>query len=291
MPKHRFVAYGSFDLMFPLTCTAGDHNMTASPRRLVIMLAAVVLCLLALVWFGVFSPQPASETQPVVLRIGLEDHYPPMAFTDDQGRHTGFDHDFSVALCHQMQVECELVIGRFENILQKMADGELELVVAGLAAQEDRKHYMEFTDAYYRSRTIYIGRPNLSLSPAVVRGKKIAAQTSTAQLAYLNATWRDVADILEGSHEEVLAMLCDEKVDLMLVDGLIGYNFLKSEQGKGFDIIGDPLEINDVMSLARIGVRKGRPDLVDAVNKALVSLRVSGEYDRISRKYFSFSIY
>ena len=259
--------------------------------RIAIIAAAVLLCLLMVVWSGVLPSQKANETQAAVLRIGLEDHYPPMAYTDAQGHHTGFDRDFSVALCRQMQAECHFVVGRFEDILQKMAAGELDLMVAGLAAQEDRKQYMEFTEPYYRSRTIYIGYPNLSLSADALRGKKIAAQTGTVQLAYLNATWNGVADILEGSYADVLTMLSEGTVDLVLVDGLVGYNFLKSEPGRRFDIIGDPLEINDVISLARVGVRKNRVDLVESVNKALISLRVSGDYDRISRKYFSFSIY
>ena len=56
-------------------------------------------------------------------------------------------------------------------------------------------------------------------------------------------------------------------------------------------MVGDPLQINDVLSLARIGVRKGDRELTASLNKALMTMRVNGEYNRITRKYFPFNIY
>ena len=33
------------------------------------------------------------------------------------------------------------------------------------------------------------------------------------------------------------------------------------------------------------------PELVDAINEAIVHIKLNGDYDRIVRKYFPFSIY
>ena len=46
-----------------------------------------------------------------------------------------------------------------------------------------------------------------------------------------------------------------------------------------------------MLSLARIGVRKGERKLTEALNKALMTMRVNGEYNHITRTYFPFNIY
>lgn len=80
-------------------------------------------------------------------------------------------------------------------------------------------------------------------------------------------------------------------MDAVLVDAVASYDFLKSEAGRDFGMLGDPLQINDVLSLARIGVRKGERKLTEALNKALMTMRVNGEYNHITRTYFPFNIY
>ena len=40
-----------------------------------------------------------------------------------------------------------------------------------------------------------------------------------------------------------------------------------------------------------IGIRKNEPQLKEQLNTALASIRQSGEYDQIAKKYFNFDIY
>lgn len=256
--------------------------------------AALLFCACALAAFFLwqrFLPAQAEKSGPPVLRVGLEDHYPPLAFTDAEGRHTGFDHDLAESLCRQLNARCEYVIGAFDDMLQKMIRGELDVMVAGLAALPERRQHMEFTDPYYRSSTIYIGRPGLSVSREGLRGKRLAAQIGSMQLDILKKEWSDVATVTEAPFAALFPMLAGGEVDVVLADALACYDFLKSPAGKDFGMVGDPLQINDVLSLARIGVRKGDKELTKALNKALMTMRVNGEYNRITRKYFPFNIY
>lgn len=253
----------------------------------------LLICISCGAAFIFLKPPSASNgvAQAAVYRVGLEDYYPPMAFTDENGAHTGFDHDIAEALCQQMNAQCEFVITSFDDMLVKMNSGELDFMVAGLAALEERKPFMEFTAPYYRSRTIYIGKTDQEISADGLRGKTMGAQGATIQLERLTEVWADVANIVSGSHEEVINGLVQGSIDVVLADALACYDFLKSEEGRHVDIIGEPLEIDSVISLSRIGVRKGKLDLVEALDKAIIALRVGGEYDRITRKYFAFSIY
>ena len=51
------------------------------------------------------------------------------------------------------------------------------------------------------------------------------------------------------------------------------------------------LPLDDEINDARIGVRRGVPGLLRAVNQAIREIRLNGEYDRAVRRYFPFSIY
>ena len=93
------------------------------------------------------------------------------------------------------------------------------------------------------------------------------------------------------AYEQLLEAFCAGGLDAILVDGLSGYEFLQSERGQPFAILDDPLPPDADLAYAHIGVRKGEPELVDALNEAIVHIKLNGDYDRIVRKYFPFSIY
>lgn len=51
--------------------------------------ASLLICACVLAAFFLWQrllPAGAEKSVPAVLRVGLEDHYPPMAFMDAQGR-------------------------------------------------------------------------------------------------------------------------------------------------------------------------------------------------------------
>ncbi len=264
----------------------------SSHRLVVILLSCIGVCLaLSLLWLQFMRADVKKASNSPALRVGLEEHYPPMAFRDDQGRHTGFEHDLAAALCKQINAKCEFVIGSFDDVLRRMSSGELDIMIAGLAALDERRQTMDFTECYYRSRTVYVGRPGITISPEGLRGKKLGAQSGSIQLDYLNIYWSETAEIVSAPFEDVIGMLVNGEVDVILADALVCYDFLKSKAGLDFEILGDPLQIDDVLSHARIGVRKNSPELVASLDKALMALRLNGEYNRITRKYFAFSIY
>ena len=111
------------------------------------------------------------------------------------------------------------------------------------------------------------------------------------QLDILKKNWSNIATVVEVPFEALFGSLVSGEVDAVLVDAIASYDFLKSEAGRDFGMLGDPLQINDVLSLARIGVRKGERKLTEALNKALMTMRVNGEYNHITRTYFPFNIY
>ncbi|PWL61308.1 MAG: ABC transporter substrate-binding protein [Desulfovibrionaceae bacterium] len=254
------------------------------PRTIIL-----ALCVMSAVLF----PAPsASAVQGGALRIGVENDYPPFSFPDENGRQSGFDPAVAEALCRAMERPCEILPLPFEELLNAMREGKLDLIIAGLGANGERRAYMDFSESYYHSRTIYIGRPGIRTSPDWMKGRRLGAQIGTLQAVIAERLWKGTAEIvLFRNYDEMLDALCADRLDLVLSDGLPGYEFLRGSRGAAFTMQETELPLDDEINDARIGVRRGVPGLLRAVNQAIREIRLNGEYDRAVRRYFPFSIY
>ena len=234
-----------------------------------------------------FSAHAAAPT----LRIGIDAPYPPFAYTDPaSGKLTGFDFDIAEALCRKINRTCEISAVPFDNIIPSIVADKLDIGVAGMAKKPEREELVLFSDKYFRSSSIFLEIPGTNVvSHEGLKGKKIAVQNKTTQEEYLRKTYGDIAQIVPlTSFEDIIKQTLDKKVDIAFIDGLPGYHFLKTEKGEGLDIVGEPVKLGNASCVV---LSKSLEKERDAINKAILELRDSGEYDQINRKYFEFNIY
>jgi polar amino acid transport system substrate-binding protein len=228
------------------------------------------------------------------LRIATEGAYPPFNFLNAKGEPEGFDVDIANALCKEMSVSCTIVAEPWVSILDGLRDRRYDVIVASMVQTPERDKVADFTDHYYRSRSIFVGRKELVTSKGAenLAGKRIGTAKATIQAAYLAENFAKKSTVIVYDDTAIqLEKLVGGEVDAILADTLTGFDFLKTEKGKNFDFIGEALPLDDVSSEARIAVREGDARLKDALDKALQSIRLDGTYDRINRKYFPFSVY
>lgn len=246
-----------------------------------------LLFLLAL--FGIRASEAHAGND---LTVAVLQNYPPFAYTDEYGKLTGFDVEFAEALCRQLDARCRTVALPLSAIVSGLTSQSLDMAVAGLGVTEERKRNMLFSKSYYRSHSFYIGKPGIRLDEEGLAGKILAAQHNSVQLAALRRFWQGKAVVMSfESHQSLLDALVRGRVDVVLIDGFPGMDFLKSPEGASFVMLGNPILPRENPSGSCIAVSKAHPALVDRINEAIITLRVTGEYERIMRKYFSFSIY
>ncbi|MBI9078971.1 MAG: transporter substrate-binding domain-containing protein [Pseudodesulfovibrio sp.] len=228
------------------------------------------------------------------LTIATEGAYPPFNYIDENDNIAGFDVDIALALCKSMDVQCTIVTEKWDTILNGLTENRYDAVIASMAETPTRKKHADFSDYYYRSRSTFVADPtkNIRLTHKGLNGMILSAQIDTVQAEYLNKKYSNSATIkLASTTDEAFAMLAKDEVDAVLSDSLTIYDFLQTSKGKRFDFTGAPLPSNHTSSEACIAVRKGKPELVKAFNKAIRDIRLNGVYDKINRKYFPFSIY
>ncbi|SFA67450.1 ABC transporter substrate-binding protein [Metapseudomonas otitidis] len=224
------------------------------------------------------------------LKIGTEGAYPPFNLIDASGKVGGFDVEVAQALCAKMKVECDVVTSDWDGIIPALNAKKFDFLAASMSITEERKQAVDFTDAYYTNKLQFIAAKDADFKTdkASLKGKVIGAQRATIAGTWLEDNMADIVDIkLYDTQENAYLDLASGRVDGVLADKFVNWEWLKSDAGKGFEFKGEPVFDNDKIAIA---VRKGDP-LREKLNAALKEIVADGTYKKINDKYFPFSIY
>ena len=224
------------------------------------------------------------------LKIGTEGAYPPFNLIDASGQVGGFDVEIAQALCAKMKAECEVVTSDWDGIIPALNAKKFDFLAASMSITEERKNAVDFTEPYYTNKLQFIAGKDkdLKTDKASLKGKVIGAQRATIAGTWLEDNMADIVDIkLYDTQENAYLDLASGRLDGVLADKFVNWEWLKSETGKGFEFKGEPVFDNDKIAIA---VRKNDP-LREKLNAALKEIVADGTYKKINDKYFPFSIY
>lgn len=223
------------------------------------------------------------------LRMGIEAAYPPFNNKDASGNVVGFDKDIGDALCAKMKVECSVVTSDWDGIIPALNAKKFDFLVSSLSITDERKQAVDFTDPYYSNKLQFIAPKNVDFKTdkASLKGKVIGTQRATLSGTWLEDNYGgDVEVKLYDTQENAYLDLIAGRIDGILADKYVQYEWLKSKDGQNFEFKGEPVVDSDKIGIA---VRKGDP-LREKLNKALGEIKADGTYKKINDKYFPFSI-
>ena len=225
------------------------------------------------------------------LKVGTEGAYPPFNLIDASGKVVGFDIDIANALCAEMKVECEIVTSDWDGIIPALNAKKFDMIVASMSITEERQQAVDFTNPYYTNKLQFIApkSSDLKTDKASLKGKVIGAQRATIAGTWLEDNLGDVVEIkLYDTQENAYLDLNSGRVDGVLADKFVNWEWLKSDAGKDYEFKGEPVFDNDKIAIA---VRKGDTALTTNLDAALKAIVDNGTYKQINDKYFPFSIY
>lgn len=224
------------------------------------------------------------------LKMGIEAAYPPFNNKDASGQVVGFDKDIGDALCAKMKVECDVVTSDWDGIIPALNAKKFDFLISSLSITDERKQAVDFTDRYYSNKLQFIAPKNVDFKTdkASLKGKVIGTQRATLAGTWLEDNYGSDVDIkLYDTQENAYLDLTSGRVDAILADKYVNYDWLKTDAGKNYEFKGDPVVESDEVGIA---VRKGDP-LREKLNAALKEVIADGTYKKINDKYFPFSIY
>ncbi len=240
---------------------------------------------LALAVLAAAFPSLAAEK----LRIATTGDYPPFTYVDDAGELAGFDVDIALALCAELDTECEIVLEEWERLIPELRAGSFDAIAASMSITGKRRELVSFTDRYYSNVVRFVARKGSGFDPADAAGTTIGAARATIASDWLEANLAGTATIeLYSGQQDLYGDLVAGRLDAIFGDGLGSHAWLQGPEGAGFEFVGEGYRLDEGIGIA---VRHEDASLLSRLNAALEAILANGTYKRINARYFPFGIY
>lgn len=247
-------------------------------------LALVTVLVLAMVF--ILTGCGSSSNNGNVLRVGIDNTYPPMEYKDDAGNNAGFDIELAQALGDKLGMKVEFVPTAWSAIFQALDSNKFDCIISSLSITDERKKTIAFTRPYIaNSQVIVVKSGNTSInSEKDLKDKIVGVQLGTtseeACKEFQKVTPFKDFKKYDGM-TEVLNELKIGRIDAVVTDLVVGKYFVAKDT-KSYTLVKTTLPNEPI----GIGVKKSNQALADKLDKALGEMMDNGTLKKISDKWF-----
>ncbi|WP_277674365.1 transporter substrate-binding domain-containing protein [Piscibacillus halophilus] len=216
--------------------------------------------------------------------VATDANFQPFEYKNpDTGEMEGFDIELIEAIAEDQGFEVEFETMEFDGLLGSMRSGKHDIGIAGISITEERKGFIDFSDAYYDSGLILAVPVDSDIeSIDDVSGLNVGArQGSTSEEYLLDNTEAEVT----AYPEIVTAYMNLERgrLDAVLYDLPNVQYYIKENAADSLKTVGD------VMEGQPYGIalpKDDNPELLESINEGLANIKENGTYDEIYEKWF-----
>jgi arginine/lysine/histidine transporter system substrate-binding protein len=228
------------------------------------------------------SSSTSTESDEVVLTIGISPDYAPYESENTSGEIVGFDPDmiklFEQYLTEEEGVTYKLELKKmdFDNIVTQLQGDQIDLGISGFTYAEERK--VEWSEPYLGTSQVAVVPEGSDINTVEdLKGKKLVVQTG--------ATGEQAANEVEDAEvtglknvQDIMNALAANQYDAAIVDIGVAKNYV--ENGN-FSMIEESLmdEQNYVIA------KQGNTELIEKINKCIEKFLASDEYSEMCEEY------
>jgi octopine/nopaline transport system substrate-binding protein len=230
--------------------------------------------------------------------FATEGNYSPWNETAADGRLAGFDIDLVDALCRDRNDDCRMVTAPFPGMMDRLAAGEFDAIISGIAITPERQALIQFTRPYMSLSVSFATSSHSSLAgqaPAtaaqtlrLLSNARIGAQGATVNAKLVRSVLPDAILVLFDNQESLDDAVANAAVDA----GLAATQTWKHQAPAAAGAIvtfGPPLVGTEYPVLGQglaIGVAKGNDALKASLDTAICRLTADGTIGNLSVKWF-----
>lgn len=217
-----------------------------------------------------------------VLKIGTEGTYAPFTYHDKSGKLVGFDVEIGEAVANRLGVKAEFLEGKWDGLIAGLDANRYDAVINQVGITDARKQKYDFSDPYIASMAVLIVRADDDSIKGFADLKgKTSAQSLTSNFGKL-AQESGAELVGTDGFDQSIQLVLTGRADATINDSLSFLDFKKQKPDANVKIVAE----QPGADYSGIIVRKGEPELVEALNKALGEIKADGTYQKISDKYF-----
>lgn len=246
--------------------------------RPVFIPAVFLFLLLIAVDFSCAAGELSAIKQKGELSFAMSGQYPPFNFVDEENRLTGFDVDICNAIAAEMGARPVPVTTAWDGIVAGLLAGKYDLICGSMAITEKRLEAIDFSEPYYRSGAqLFVGR-NANLDSAEqMQGKSVGVTLGTTYEEWVRSNLPGTEVRTYKGVPEMILEVVNRRIDGFITDRIVGA--IAIDEKKAPIKLAGPLLYEERMGIA---LRKGNPDLKEAIDTALEKIKARGDYREIS---------
>ncbi len=242
---------------------------------------AIIISLLVVVSaFMTVSCKKKEAQQNNSLYVGTNAEFAPFEYLDN-GKIVGFDIDLINEIGKLIGKEIIIKNIAFDGLLPAMQAKKLDLIIAGMTANDERRKSVNFSTPYFTSKqAIIINNDN----DKITSFESLPNNNVGVVLGYTgDVIVTDIKDVniqrYNASSEAIMA-LNSKKVDAVVIDFEPAKNYVKYNENLKL------IETDLAQEEYSIAIPKDNIALLEEVNKALETLKANGTYEALLKKYF-----
>lgn len=217
------------------------------------------------------------------LVVGLNAEFAPFEFhtmADGKDKLAGFDLDLAKEIAKDMGVELEIKELSFDALLTTLQSGQVDVIISGLSATEERRKTVDFSDTYYQGTEVLLttkGNLDKFNSFNDLKDKKIGIQLSSLQDKLMQSLLPNGKYTKIDSMNTLFLSLKSNQIDGIVTSKVVSEMAVAANPDF---VIADKVQIDD-SSLNSPGVavamRKGSASLQTQINGTVKRLKESGQ--------------
>lgn len=213
--------------------------------------------------------------------LGTAADYPPYEFhkeIDGKDEIVGFDIEIAKEIAKELGVELEIVDMKFEGLLPALVTNDIDFIIAGMVANEDRKEKIDFSIPYYQAQQrmmVKLSDADTLKMPEDFSGLKVGAQKSSIQENIALEKFSTAEYIGLSKITDLVLELKSDKIQGVILVEPVAKAYVN--QNDDLYLVDEVLGQEDGVAVA---VNKGNEDLVLVINQVLEKLISEGKIDQ-----------
>ena len=252
--------------------------MKKNLSRVVSVLLLVAMSAMLVVGCG--SKKSGMTVEEGKLIMGTNAAFPPYEYYEGDTI-VGIDAEIAQAIADELGLELVIEDMEFDGIIGAVTAGKVDMGLAGMTVTEDRLENVNFSDTYaHASQVVIVTNDSEIATVDDLANKTVGVQLGTTGDIYAEDIEGVTLERYNKGFEAVQSLLTG-KIDAVIIDEQPAKAFVS--QNEGIKILEEKFTDEDYAA----AIAKDNTELVEAVNKALVSLKSSGKLDEIVAKYIT----
>lgn len=214
--------------------------------------------------------------------------YEPMNYYDENGKLTGFETEFTEAVCEKLGVEPKFQEINWDKKIVELQSKTIDVIWNGMTVKEEFKSQINFSTPYIRNKqVVVINKANAEKFTTLetMTNAKISAEVGSAgETAVQNDANLSTNEFIGcAAQSDVLFELKAGTTDI----GVIDYVMAKASVGEGTDysdlVIVDGIELG--IEEYAIGIRMDDTVTLEKINAAIAEMAADGSLFALAEKY------